>query len=81
LRRAVLFLLAAPLFAVAPTWELGNSLADQYNRWTAMRNVRTADPAKEGTVSAAEFLEWQKVKSAWRQFDKQVDAEYRGENR
>lgn len=75
----MLFLMAIPLLAGAPTWEMGNALAVQYNRWTEMRNVRVADPAKAGTVSMSEFMEWQKVKSAWRQMERQVDGEYRGE--
>jgi hypothetical protein len=80
-RKAVLFLLAVPLLATAPTWEVGNALAMEYDHWCAMRNVRVQDSAQVGTVSASEFLQWQKVKSAWRRLERQVDAEYRGEVR
>jgi hypothetical protein len=65
---------AAAFSTEAPTWELANSMSVQYNLWAQERNRAT-----EGTVSATEFLQWQRVKAAWRQMEKRVDAEYRGE--
>lgn len=73
MKRLVL-LLTVPLLASAPTWEAGNAYALKYHVWATLRNIRVQSP---GTVSAPEMVEWQKVKSAWRQLEKQVDAEYR----
>ena len=60
----------------APTWTLGNALGEAYNRWAALRNARVSSPATVDTLSAAEMIAWQKVKSAWRALQKSVDAEY-----
>jgi hypothetical protein len=74
----LIFLIAA-VAAEVPTWELGNGLAAEYNLWVSAKNRRNTNPAKEGTLDAGEFMQWQRVKAAWRRMEKQVDAEYRGE--
>lgn len=64
------------LWAAEPTWDAGNAFAAQYKAWAELRNVRVQRPAD--TLSVPEVAEWQKVKSAWRRFESQQDAEYRG---
>lgn len=77
MRLAVLLMFAAAASGTeVPTWDLANAMSVQYNLWAAERNR-----AMDGTVSASEFMQWQKVKAAWRQVEKRVDAEYRGEHR
>jgi hypothetical protein len=44
-----------------------------------MWNARIGATGGERLLSAAEVLEWQRVKSAWRALEKRVDSEYRGE--
>lgn len=77
-RTLVLAIPAAALSAraAAPTWQVGNALGEAYNRWAALRNARVSNPATVDTLSAAEMIAWQKVKSAWRALQKSVDAEY-----
>ncbi len=62
-----------------PTWEAGNALSAQYSSWADLRNARVQSPALANTISVPELVAWQKVKSAWRAFEKQQDAEYRGD--
>lgn len=79
MRRAFMLAAVAALPASgsgAPAWELGNALGAAYNHWAALRNARVNSPATVDTLSAAEMIAWQKVKSAWRQLQKSVDAEY-----
>lgn len=78
-RNLILSITAAIVSAVgraAPTWQAGNALGEAYNRWAALRNARVSNPATVDTLSAAEMIAWQKVKSAWRALQKSVDAEY-----
>ena len=51
-----------------------NSFAERYNAWVKLRNA-----GRPGTISAVEVRTWREVKSAWRAFEKRVDAEYRGD--
>jgi hypothetical protein len=55
----------------------------EYNLWADSRNRAAIDPPliKEGTLPVGEFMQWQKAKAAWRQVEKRVDAEYRGDHR
>ena len=72
----LILVLVAATAAEVPTWDLANSHAALYNRWVELRN-RPAE-FRGDTLPADEFMQWQKVKSAWRQLEKRVDAEYRG---
>jgi len=75
----LIFIFALPLLADAPTtWDLHNAFAADHRIWAQMRNARADNP---DVLSAAEVIQWQKVKSEWRKLEKQVDAEYRGERR
>lgn len=60
-------------------WAVANDFALEYRKWADMRNARVEDAARVGTLSAAELLEWQRVKSKWRTVEKSIDREYRGE--
>ena len=77
--RFLLLFVALTLCASAPVWETANRLAGAYRVWTDLRNARVGSQVTVDTVSVPEFMAWQKVKAAWRELEKEQDAEYRGE--
>jgi hypothetical protein len=79
MRLMVVLLVILGATASQPTWTLNNALAVEQGKWAALRNARVNDPLGEYKVSYPEVMAWQRVKAAWRQLEKQVDAEYRGE--
>jgi hypothetical protein len=81
-RRAVILLAILILSAAAdaPTvHDLNRAFVAEHEQWAAMWNARIGATGGERLLSAAEVLEWQRVKSAWRALEKRVDSEYRGE--
>ena len=66
-----LFLFLPTLSGIEQRME--NVFANEYNAWVKLRAATTP-----GTINAAEVLQWQKVKAAWRKVEKTIDREYRG---
>jgi hypothetical protein len=74
--RGLLLFVCLALNAAAPAWEVGNRFAVAYGSWAKLRNERVNNP---DTISVPEVAAWQTVKTAWRELEKAVDTEYRGE--
>jgi hypothetical protein len=55
-----------------------DTYVNAFNRWQNMVYERQLKVEGNQTVDAKEYLEWQKVKSAGRKFEKMVDQYYRG---
>jgi hypothetical protein len=56
-------------------WQMADLFAAAYKVWARLRNARH----QAGTVSYPEMLAWQRAKSAWRDTERGMDREYRGE--